>query len=157
MTEQDVSQKSSKKPVTRRGILAHCEAEGLLSHEQAEQALELIRKKRPLLGEILVRRRVLTMKDVLAVLNEQAESPDCFGEIAIRLGLLDPPTLHAALKLQRELTPEPLSVLFENEVIDASTAVSAYGHYISALERELFSAGAAAQTVAAPLSRTGTK
>lgn len=142
MTDNHVAKAES--PSAPVGLLAYFQARGLLTSSDVVRVRTAMQQRRPRIGEVLVRQRMLHIKDVLKVLEEQAVTPDRFGEIAIRMGLLSPSAVHAALDLQRSMTPSAITILQEEGIVDAGEALQTLGQYVAVLERRLYSHSLAA-------------
>lgn len=83
--------------------------QGEISAEQLAEALcEQSRLRKPI-GQIALEKRLLTVRDTMQILCQQAESPGMpFGEIACSLGLLTRQDV-AVLLGEQELSLPPIS------------------------------------------------
>jgi hypothetical protein len=80
------------------------------------------RRARPPIGEIALRQRKLTMAQVFRVLEQQPDTDELFGAIAIRLGFLTEASLRELLQLQTEMTPSLVSILTGEGVLSPEQA-----------------------------------
>jgi hypothetical protein len=72
----------------------------------------------------------------MLVLGEQAQTPnERFGQIAVRLGLVTPEELDAALVRQREWRPHPAEIVRELGLLDETRWREALMVYTRNLER----------------------
>jgi len=97
----------------------HLVQSGRISASQLVGALAMQVQSRPKLGRLACKTRELTMKQVFAVLQEQADRPECFGETAVRLGFLTEGQVSDLLRKQRELTLALSECLIETGAIDS--------------------------------------
>jgi hypothetical protein len=65
-----------------------CLAAGWATFDELEQAVDVRRQSRPMIGKLALTYRKLTMAHVFQILKEQATSNEMFGEIAVRLGFI---------------------------------------------------------------------
>ncbi len=87
---------------------------GLASVEQARELLRECEKRRQPMGEVLLKQRKLSLRQVRHVLERQAETPDMrFGEIAVAEGMIGCEEVRQALTAQRTGTPHPAELLAE--------------------------------------------
>ncbi len=89
----------------------HLVENGFMTPEQALRSFEERRCARPMLGKLALSRKMLTMKQIFAVLSAQSGTTRRFGETAVDLGYLKPEDVVALLKLQREWTPSVVDLL----------------------------------------------
>jgi len=61
-------------------------AVGLVSFEEVQAAAVARRQARPLIGELAIKHRRLTIHQVFQILGEQATTGEPFGEAAVRMG-----------------------------------------------------------------------
>jgi hypothetical protein len=92
-------------------------AVGLVSVEEVQAAAVARRQARPLIGELAIKHRRLTIHQVFQILGEQATTGEPFGEAAVRMGLLDAKGLNELLGLQTSVTPQLSEVLTQQGVL----------------------------------------
>lgn len=92
-------------------------ASDLATVDELQSAAVARRQARPLIGELAIKNRRLTIHQVFQILGEQATTGEPFGEAAVRLGVLDEKGLHELLGLQAGLTPQLSEVLVEQGVL----------------------------------------
>lgn len=67
------------------------------------------------LGEVLIRRKILTLKQVAGLISLQVDEPNIrIGDLAIREGYCTPQQLEEALDAQREACPGPIEILMRD-------------------------------------------
>jgi len=83
-------------------FLVHLVRSGVLTAEQAIDAIDAqLRSMKPL-GKLALESRMMTVREVMTVLERQAEVPDImFGETAVELGFLTQDKVAALLATQR--------------------------------------------------------
>lgn len=86
---------------------------GAVSPLDLLEALELQRRRRPLIGRIALTHKLLTVSGLMKVLETQTDRPEPFGQIAVKLGLLDDAKVARLMDLQRKATPGVGSILVE--------------------------------------------
>ena len=88
------------------------------------------------IGQILVMRGVLTIRQVMTVLEAQADEPDVrFGELAIRLGFLSTVALDAALREQAGSRVHQISVIRGAGILTEHELTLNMVAYVELLER----------------------
>lgn len=97
---------------------------GWASLDDLVDAAAARRAQRPTIGQLLLTHRKLTVRQVFAVLAEQATSGKLFGEIAVDMGLITQADVHQALQLQASLCPTLLQVLVSRDVLTPQQAES---------------------------------
>jgi len=98
---------------------------GVISSETFVSAVDRQLARRPLIGELAIRSRRLSMKQLFRICSLQATSNECFGRIAVKLGLLTKTEIAELLAEQLAQT-QPLSeVLLEMNALDAETLTQA--------------------------------
>lgn len=113
-------------------------ARGILSPEQVELLKKEARAESMPLGKILVTSGVMKVKDVMRVLAIQSEKRgERFGDIAIRLGLVNADQVGAALREQESLKKHPAEVLLRNKFVDVATWNELIVDYVGVLERKI--------------------
>lgn len=78
---------------------------GVVSEGDILEALDLQRKTRPPIGKIALFKKLLTMKQVVNILNEQCDTHKLFGEIAVELGFLKTEDVEKILEIQKKEGP----------------------------------------------------
>lgn len=114
---------------------AHLVHSGRVRAEDLDRASERQRAQKPLIGKVALTDRILSVRDVMAVLDEQTVRPGQFGQVAIRLGLLTEPQLNGLLERQRLLTPRLTDTLVELGILTREELVREIGTF-RALMRE---------------------
>ena len=124
-----------------RSRMTFCEfilARGILSLEQVELLKKEARAESMPLGKILVTSGVMKVKDVMRVLAIQSENRgERFGDIAIRLGLVNADQVGSALREQESLKKHPAEVLLRNKFVDVATWNELIVDYVGVLERKI--------------------
>ncbi|MBV1859931.1 MAG: hypothetical protein KUG77_16080 [Nannocystaceae bacterium] len=107
---------------------------GLLDTGQAEAVRYRSAGERTAIGQVLVMRGVLTVRQVMNVLSLQADLPDVrFGELALRAGYLTTVELEEALKFQAAHRRHQIAVVTQDgqlERPELEAAVVAYVHFL---------------------------
>jgi hypothetical protein len=85
----------------------------VLTPDEALQALDLQRAATPAIGRLALEKELLTMKQVFAILSEQADSGTRFGEQAVELGYLGEDDVTGLLAEQRRLRPGLSAILHD--------------------------------------------
>ncbi len=95
-------------------LAAHFYSQGRISGEAfASAAVEQIRRRKPL-GQIALQTQVLTMKQIMSVLGEQANRTELpFGEVAMGMGLLTADQVARLLYVQAQEVPPLEELLVE--------------------------------------------
>ncbi len=109
----------------------------LITAEQAVVALDLVRAGTPPIGRLALKRGWLDMKQVFAVLSEQAESGLRFGEQAIFMGCLERDQLETLLAEQREVRPGLCAVLYEQGTLTKRALQQHRRSFLKTLESAL--------------------
>ena len=99
---------------------------GVITADQFVDAAERQMTCRPRLGRLALESGKLTVKQVFAVLREQALGNDPFGETAIQMGFITRKQLSWLLQKQQELTPTIADCLIALGAIDAETLEQEY-------------------------------
>jgi hypothetical protein len=92
---------------------------GALAAEDFVDVVERRLRECPPLGMLAIEERKLTMKQLFAVLQAQAESPRPFGQLAIELGFLTNPEVLQLVGLQSERCRPMAEHLVEMGMLDA--------------------------------------
>jgi hypothetical protein len=85
----------------------------VVAPQTALQALDLQRDATPPIGRLALEEEVMTMKQVMTVLAEQADTGLRFGEQAVRMGYLETGELTRLLELQRVSRPGLSAILYD--------------------------------------------
>ena len=104
----------------------HLVRRGLITEDQLYEALNQQASETPPIGKIALHSHVLTMKEVMTILESQLEKPRLFGELAIDLGYLDDSAIADLLARQRAVRPSLESILTGAGIMD-----------LESLEREM--------------------
>lgn len=91
---------------------------GLITADDYVDIIEQQSASRRRLGELALRNRKLSMKQVLKVLDAQVDSTRPFGKLAVDKGYMTHSELLDLLGLQSELTPTISDVLIERMILD---------------------------------------
>lgn len=89
----------------------------VIAAEDALQALDEQRRRTPPIGRLALKKGLLNMKQVFAILAEQPETGLRFGEQAIFMGYLERPDMEALLEEQRRTRPGLGEILSEMGVV----------------------------------------
>ncbi len=90
-----------------------------------------------LLGQQLLKDRILTVAQIMKVLDLQAIEPEIkIGELAIREGMLDQAQLEAALAKQKSSTPHPAELILKEGALRREDLLEALIGYIKRLEAD---------------------
>jgi len=102
-------------------LTVHLYNEGLIDAESAMKVLSARISRRTPIGRLAVEKGLLTVKEVMSVLQSQADTEPAlrFGEMAIVMRLLTNEELEFLLRTQRRAVPS------EGELIQEFTEVSA--------------------------------
>jgi hypothetical protein len=90
---------------------------GMATVDDLQTAAVARRQARPLIGELAIKYRRLSIHQVFQILGEQATTGEPFGEAAVRLGLLDAAGLNELLGMQTNVTPQLSEVLVDQRVL----------------------------------------
>lgn len=102
---------------------------GWINAEQLVQAQRHQLDHRVPIGQIAVKNRMLTVKQVFKVLGEQVETYDLFGETAVRLGFLTEQQLGKLILEQAASYPALSDVLVEQELLTAQVVLEELDAY----------------------------
>ena len=106
---------------------------GLVSEADIALALAKQQSLHVQLGQLAIKHRYLTVQDVMQVFRNQAGTDEYFAETAVRLGLLDQPTLDELIALQCETRPKIGTILVDMGRIEADQLellLEEYHHYL---------------------------
>lgn len=88
-----------------------------------------------LLGQQLLKDRILTVTQIMRILDLQALEPKLrVGELAIREGMLDEVQLEAALAKQKSSTPHPAELILKEGALRRPDLLEALIGYVKQLE-----------------------
>ncbi len=104
-----------------------------------ESAVEAVRHRsateRTPIGQILVMRGLLTVRQVMNLLELQSETPTVrFGELAVRVGYLTTLQLEDALRFQRTHRRHQIEIVFQEGLLSKADLDSAVVGYVQFLE-----------------------
>ncbi len=86
---------------------------GSLDDKVIFDAMNLQKKRRMAFGRVALEEKLLTVKQVLTILDEQIDTPKLFGEIAIDLGYLTEKDVLRILEIREERIPRIENILVE--------------------------------------------
>ncbi len=109
----------------------------VVAAEDALAALDEQRRRTPPIGRLALKKGLLSMKQVFAVLAEQPETGLRFGEQAIFMGYLEREAMEKLLEEQRRLRPGVCEILSEMGVAKKSVLQKSRREYIRSLEAVL--------------------
>lgn len=95
---------------------------GLATVEDLQAAAVARRQTRPVIGQLAIKTRRLSIAQVFRILGEQGITGERFGEAALRLGAFDAKQLYELLRLQADLTPPLSDVLLDRGVLTKQEA-----------------------------------
>ena len=91
----------------------HLVDRGRITNDQLVAALDVQRRSRPLIGRIALTERILSVRQVMRILDAQVTRAGPFGEVGIELGFLTPDGLENLLGIQRDMTPKIGEILVQ--------------------------------------------
>ena len=104
---------------------------GLLTIDQVLTVLNAQKKSQPMLGELLVKAGHLTVKEVMRTLVYSSAMGDRMGETAVRLGYLQIEDLNAALDEQRQARPGFRNTAVDLGILDRESIDSAFEGFLA--------------------------
>lgn len=108
---------------------------GVLSCEEYYEASKLQQHSRPQLGALAIEARLLTVKQVFAVLSLQCDEPNTrFGELAVRLGYLKHDDINRLLAEQERRAKPVIDVLVDENFLPAEEVERHYAEYRRCLQ-----------------------
>ena len=108
---------------------------GLLSAKTAASVRDRSHNERLQIGQILVMNGVLSVRQVMEVLEAQVEDPGVrFGELAVTLGHLTTVELEAALRQQREYRRHQMEIVLKDGLVPRSELDAVTVKYVELLE-----------------------
>lgn len=111
--------------------------EGLLSAEQATALEEQASKASALLGQMMLRRRHVSLRQMVELLQEQASRPQMrIGALAVEAGYIDQTTLDRLLQEQASARAQhPVDALRRGDLLPHDSLFEAMCAYIKMVER----------------------
>lgn len=107
----------------------------LIDDEAAERVRERARTERSAIGQVLVMRGELSVRQVMNVLERQADEPGVrFGELAVRLGYLTTVQLEAALQFQQSHRRHQVTIVRDEGLLRGPELNGAVVNYVQLLE-----------------------
>lgn len=97
--------------------------QGVVTPQQAIDALAAQVAAHRKLGQLALERRMLSAGDVMLILRVQSEEGGLFGAIAVELGLMTDEGVGELLRAQRSLIPPLDVVLVQRGILDRSDLV----------------------------------
>jgi len=94
---------------------------GIVQEADVYDALDYQQRNRVPIGALALKKKLLTMKQVMTVLNQQCDTNKLFGEMAVQLGLLQEKDVEDLLEEQRKLCLPIGEILLKLNRIDAKT------------------------------------
>jgi hypothetical protein len=110
-------------------LTVHLFKQGLIDAETAMTVLSARVDRRTPIGRLAVERGLLTVKEVMAVLTQQADEPGGlrFGEMAVSMGLLSMEELQWLLREQHRAVPSELELAIELSNLSREAVMDALG------------------------------
>ena len=111
-------------------------SEGLLSYEEANALTESSSKANALLGQLMLRRKYVTLRQMVYLLEQQANHPTKrIGELAVEAGYVDPQTVDALVSEQSaSRTQHPIDTLRRQTTLSSDALFEAMVAYIKLVE-----------------------
>jgi len=111
-------------------------SEGLLSYEEAKALTEASSKANALLGQMMLRRKLVTLRQMVHLLEQQANHPTKrIGELAVEAGYVDEQTVDALVDEQSaSRTQHPIDTLRRQSTLSHETLFEAMIAYIKLVE-----------------------
>jgi hypothetical protein len=108
---------------------------GVLSCDEYYEAAKLQQHSRPQLGALAIEARLMTVKQLFAVLSLQCDEPNTrFGELAVRLGFLTAEDLTQLLAEQERRAKPLIDVLVDEDFLSAEDVEHHYAVYRRCLQ-----------------------
>lgn len=108
---------------------------GLVNGQTANEIRTTVEQARVPLGRLLLEAGAMTMRDIMRVLALQSDMPGVrFGELAIRVGLINTVQLEDALSRQSTARKHQLEVVRELELFDDGELQNVMKDYVVFLE-----------------------
>lgn len=109
----------------------------VVAAEDALAALDEQRRRTPPIGRLALKKGLLSMKQVFAVLAEQPETGLRFGEQAIFMGYLERSDMERLLDEQRRLRPGLCEILAEMGIVKKGVLQKCRRDFVRSLEAVL--------------------
>ena len=112
---------------------------GVVQEKDVYDALDHQQRNRVPIGALALKNKILTMKQVMTVLNQQCDTNKLFGEMAVQLGFMREKDVEDLLEEQRKLCPPIGEVLLKLERIDAKTLdreLTGYFQYVATQKKK---------------------
>lgn len=111
-------------------------SEGLLSYDEAKDLTDASSKANALLGQMMLRRRHVSLRQMAELLERQASHPDKrIGELAIQAGHIDRNTLDELLEEQASSAAQhPVDALRRRALLSQDSLFEAMCAYIKLVE-----------------------
>ena len=111
-------------------------SEGLLSYDEARDLSDLSSKANALLGQMMLRRRHVSLRQMVELLELQASHPNKrIGALAVEAGYIDQNTLDALLEEQASAEAQhPVDALRRRELLPQDCLFEAMCAYIKLVE-----------------------
>lgn len=112
-------------------------SEGLLSYDDAKELTEASSKANALLGQMMLRRKLLTLRQMVTLLERQATNQSKrLGELAVEADYIDQATLDALLEEQAsDRAQHPLDTLRISGALGPDVLFEAMAAYIKLVEQ----------------------
>lgn len=102
---------------------------------QLEEIREKVMQNRVPLGKILLESELITMSELLDILEVKGAQPERrIGEIAMDRGLITPEQVSKALDHQMKTNPHPVEVILDEDLADRDLIMALLVEYIKLLE-----------------------
>ena len=112
---------------------------GVVQEKDVYDALDHQQRNRVPIGALALKNKILTMKQVMTVLNQQCDTNKLFGEMSVQLGFMREKDVADLLEEQRKLCPPIGEVLLKLERIDAKTLdreLTGYFQYVATQKKK---------------------
>ncbi len=111
-------------------------SEGLLSYDEAKDLTDVSSKANALLGQMMLRRKHVSLRQMVELLERQASHPDKrIGELAIEAGYIDRSTLDTLLAEQASAAAQhPVDALRRRTLLTRDSLFEAMCAYIKLVE-----------------------
>lgn len=111
-------------------------SEGLLSYEEAKALTEASSKANALLGQMMLRRKHVTLRQMVNLLEQQASHPNKrIGELAVEAGYIDQKTVDDLVSEQSASRAQhPLDTLRRQSTLSQETLFEAMVAYIKVVD-----------------------
>jgi hypothetical protein len=108
---------------------------GVISCEEFYEALKLQLRTRPQLGSLAIEKRLLSVRQVFAILRSQCDSTeDLFGRLAVKLGYLAPEALRQLTEEQSRRVRPFSEILVESGILSSDEVERHLSDYRQAME-----------------------